>query len=112
MGDHQNQNYISPIYVYQHGIDGDAGEGCGITGGYFFNPAATNYPAELVGRYFFLDYCNRWINMLDLNGTVTRLPFATGIPNFSLGIDVGTDGNLYFLSREDNALYKVVYNAP
>lgn len=104
-----NPAYSNPVYTYQHGA-GD-GRGCAITGGTFFNPGQTNYPGEYIGRYFFQDLCNQWINVLDLSGTTTNSSFATSIGGNALSLTVGNDGNLYFLSRSLNALYKIVYNS-
>jgi glucose/arabinose dehydrogenase len=102
-----NPNFTSPVYAYGHG-SGD-GKGCAITGGVFFNPGSTSYPSVYNGKYFYQDLCNAWINYIDVN-TGARSPFATGLPGQSLALDVGTDGNLYFLSRTNGRLYKIVYN--
>ena len=99
--------YANPVYAYPHG-SGD-GKGCAITGGVFFNPASTNYPAEYRDRFFFLDYCNRWINTLDLAEGATRASFATSVGGGAVSMEVGTDGNVYYLSRNDGALYKIIY---
>ncbi|SKC61487.1 PQQ-dependent sugar dehydrogenase [Ohtaekwangia koreensis] len=107
-GNGSNPAFTNPVYAYPHG-SGD-GNGCAITGGVFFNPSSTNYPAEYIGRYFFQDLCNRWINMLNLSGsTATRLPFATGLGGDALSIDVGNDGNLYYLERSTGALFRIIY---
>ncbi|AYB35114.1 carbohydrate-binding protein [Chryseolinea soli] len=106
-GTSTNTAFTNPVFQYPHG-SGD-GAGCAITGGVFFNPATTNYPAAYRGRYFFQDLCNRWINMLDLTSTTTRLPFATGLGGDALSIDVGNDGNLYYLERSTGALFKIIY---
>jgi glucose/arabinose dehydrogenase len=101
--------YTNPVYSYQHG-SGD-GVGCAITGGAFFNPISTNYPGTYYGKYFFLDYCNRWINSIDpVVSPAVRSPFATTISGSPVIMEVGNDGNLYFLSRANSALYKIVYN--
>ncbi len=107
-----NPAFTNPIYVYPHGSA--IGEGCAITGGTFFNPDSTNYPALYVGNYFFLDFCNGWIDMLTINGTnITHSNFASGIAGYHVGMVTGPDGNLYFASRNDGAIYKIVYgNAP
>lgn len=103
-----NPSYTNPIYTYPHGAA--SGQGCAITGGTFFNPTSTNYPSAYFGKYFFLDYCNNWIDMLTINGTtVTRSNFATGLPSYSVGMEVGPDGNIYYLSRSTNAIYKIMY---
>jgi glucose/arabinose dehydrogenase len=102
-------NFTNPIYSYQHG-SGD-GKGCALTGGTFFYPQTTNYPSIYLGRYFLQDYCNNWINNIDpTQGVPVRSAFATAIQSSSLAVTVGNDGNLYFLSRNTNALYKIIYN--
>ncbi|WP_019989852.1 PQQ-dependent sugar dehydrogenase [Rudanella lutea] len=104
-----NPAFTNPFYTYGHG-DGDS-VGCAITGGTFFNPVQTSYPAEWTGRYFFHDYCNQWINYLDLSGpTPVRGSFATGIPSSPLGISTGPDGNLYFITRDSGHLYRIIYS--
>jgi len=109
-----NPAYTNPIYTYMHG--GGIGFGCAITGGTFFNPTSTNYPSQYIGRYFFLDYCNNWIDQLTLSGTTaTRSNFASSIAGSPVGMATGPDGNLYFLSRTNNAVYKITFtgsNAP
>jgi glucose/arabinose dehydrogenase len=101
-------NYSSPIYAYPHG--GGTGSGCAITGGTFFNPSSTNYPSTYNGRYFFLDYCNNWIDVLTLSGSsASRSNFATNIAGSAVGLTTGPDGNLYFLSRDNSAVYKIAY---
>lgn len=108
-GNSSNPSFTNPVYVYQHGSG--VGNGCAITGGTFFNPVNTNYPSSYNGRYFFMDYCNNWIDMLTLsNGTWTRSNFASNISGLSLGITTGTDGNLYYLSRSNSAVYRIQYS--
>ncbi|MEO8150683.1 MAG: PQQ-dependent sugar dehydrogenase [Bacteroidia bacterium] len=102
-------NFVSPVYSYGHGSANN--EGCAITGGTFFNPPSTNYPAKYTGCYFFVEHCNDWIGMLTPNGSSwTDSTFATGIALGSIGIITGNDGNLYFLSRSGGAVYKIIYN--
>ncbi|GAB4045572.1 PQQ-dependent sugar dehydrogenase [Spirosoma litoris] len=104
-----NTSYSYPVYTYAHGT-GD-GVGCSITGGTFFNPTTTNYPASYVGRYFFPDYCGNWINNINLSANpATRSSFATSVPGGPVGLATGTDGNLYLLSR--GGLYKIIYAVP
>ena len=109
-----NTDFTNPIYTYRHGSG--IGFGCAITGGAFFNPTSTNYPSQYTGRYFFLDFCNNWIDMLTLSGTTaTRANFASSIAGSPVGITTGPDGNLYFLSRANSGVYKITFtgsNAP
>ncbi|HEU5146809.1 MAG TPA: PQQ-dependent sugar dehydrogenase, partial [Chryseosolibacter sp.] len=106
-GPTSDARFQTPVFSYPHG-SGD-GKGCAITGGVFFNPASTNYPAHLKGKYFFQDLCNAWINYLDLSNGVRRNAFASGLPGQALGLTVGRDGNLYYLSRTTGTLYKIIY---
>lgn len=107
-GASSNNAYVNPVYAYQHGSG--SGLGCAITGGTFFNPTATTYPAQYTGNYFFVDYCSKWIERLTLSGsTATRSVFASDIAGSPVCMAAGPDGNLYLLSRTDNAVYKIVY---
>ncbi len=98
---------VDPLYVYHHG-SGDS-LGCAITGGTFFNPDTTNYPPQYINRYYFTDYCGNWINSISIDSSHSFSYMATNIANYSVCIKTGPDGNLYFLSRNNEALYKVTY---
>ncbi len=103
-----NTLYTNPVYTYGHGSG--IGLGCAITGGTFFNPTTTNYPSTYTGNYFFIDYCGNWIDRIAISGsTVTRSNFASSIAGFPVGLISGPDGNLYFLSRTNSSLCKIVY---
>ena len=107
-GTSTNPAYTNPVFAYGHG-EGD-GLGCAITGGTFFNPTATDYPAAAIGKYFYIELCEKWINYIDPTlGTPTGNPFALDIPGSAVEIKTGPDGNLYFLSRTNGALYKIMY---
>lgn len=105
-----NPNYTSPIHYYRH-VEGTP-TGCAITGGTFFSPANTNYPADFHNKYFFMDYCNNWIYYFDPAAPGASTAFATNIGGASINVSTGSDGNLYYLSRIDKKLYKIVYNLP
>ena len=106
-GNSSNPSYTNPRYAYPHGPGQSAG--CAITGGAFFNPAATSYPSQYIGKYFFIDYCNDWINYLDLS-TNQKHNFASNLPGGAANyLKVGTDGNLYYFSISQNKLYKIIY---
>ncbi len=104
-GPSTNPNFTNPVFYYNH--SGAAPTGCAITGGTFFNPTYTSYPASYLGKYFFQDYCSNWIYALDLSGTPTATLFASNIGASSLSVMTGPDGNLYYLSRDAQALYKI-----
>jgi glucose/arabinose dehydrogenase len=101
--------YTNPVYTYPHGSTG-SNDGCAITGGAFFNPSSSNYPSQYTGKYFFLDYCNKWINYLDINGVVTKSDFASNVGQANNYLKVGNDGNLYYYTIQTSVLYKIIYN--
>ncbi|MGE4178951.1 MAG: PQQ-dependent sugar dehydrogenase [Limisphaerales bacterium] len=85
-----------PIFAYPHGSGTSAG--FSITGGAFYAPQSPQFPASYVGTYFFADYVNGWIRVLDpaLGNQVSL--FATGISR-PVDLKVGPDGLLYYLGR-------------
>jgi len=111
-------NYKDPIFDYARN------EGCAITAGAFYNPTTTAFPSSIIGKYFYADYCNGYIRMIDPTNPVGSIGFAT---NISRPIDVEIDnatGSMYYLARaglgggseQDNTsssngeLWKVDYN--
>jgi len=88
-----NPDFCSPLFTYNRNTGFPIG--CAIIGGAFYNPPVQKFPGQYVGKYFFADYCNWWIDVLDTT-TRTATAFATGLGNLS-DMDVGPDGNLYYL---------------
>lgn len=103
-GPTSDARFRSPLYYYGRG------EGCAITGGTFYNPAATQFPSEYVGSYFFADFCSGWIRRLDPASGNTVTGFATGIAS-PVDLKVGADGGLYYLARGAGAVYRIHYRA-
>ncbi|MFM7430483.1 MAG: PQQ-dependent sugar dehydrogenase, partial [Flammeovirgaceae bacterium] len=106
-----NPSFTSPLYAYNHNTRTPTG--CAITGGTYFNPVNTNYPITYVGKLFFQDYCSNWIYFID--PTIASPPatlFGTNVGGTSLSIMTGTDGNLYYLSRAAQRLYRIKYTTP
>jgi len=115
----------NPIYAYQH-FSGTP-QGCAITGGTFYNPPPLcsgeqqfGFPSSYVGKYFFMDLCTRFIYTMDPTqidpaspyGFYKVSPFATGITHSSLTyLIVGPDRNLYYIGRDDGAVYQIRYPA-
>ena len=111
-----NPAFKSPVYAYAHG-DTDS-KGCAVTGGAFYNPKTVAYPSSYVGKYFFTDMCNGWIKVFDpvtqkvepLASQSTAGQASTGIP-VPVGMTVGPDGYLYYLSRtEPSSVYRVGFS--
>lgn len=109
-GNSEYENYVDPIHTYPNNGNRpqfDITErGCAITGGAFVNPDYTNYPSSFYGKYFFIDYCNGWINLLDPS-TNQMTNFSTGLSGGSL--KSGPDGCLYFVNFYGGQLYKIIY---
>jgi glucose/arabinose dehydrogenase len=106
-----NPNHRGPLYVYPHG----SGQflGCAITGGTFYNPPTSQFPAAYVGSYFFSDLCSGWINRFEpstqrFSPRPPVFPFATGISS-PVDLQVGSDGSLYYLARGTGSVYKISY---
>ncbi|MBL7949715.1 MAG: PQQ-dependent sugar dehydrogenase [Bacteroidia bacterium] len=100
--------FDNPFYSYLHGLS--TGQGCAITGGDFFDPDTTNYPTAYQDKYYFIDYCGNWIDYITLSYPPVWSHFASNVANYSVGLMTGPDGNLYFLSRNNEALYKIAYS--
>lgn len=103
----------NPVYVYQTNRNDPpaTGQGCAINGGAFLHGAISNWPATYHGKYFFLDYCGTWIDYINpASASPTRNGFGTGLSDGLTTMKQGIDGDLYFLRRGNNSLYKIVYN--
>ena len=105
-------NYQEPLYDYNHQT------GCSIIGAAFYNPDTYAFPEEYHGKYFFGDYCQGFIKVLDpATGTVLET-FATEVAR-PLAFLVSPDGSFYYLERGNSggntsasqgALVKVTYS--
>ncbi len=109
-------NYRDPVYAYDHGL------GCSIIGAAFCDAATNRFPAIYAGKYFFADYCNGYIKVLNPANGQIESTFATGI-NRPVDFEFAKDGSLYYLERagmgggsmQDNtstnngALWKLTY---
>jgi glucose/arabinose dehydrogenase/chitodextrinase len=86
-----------PIVSYAHNVGT-----CGITGGAFYNPPSSTFPADYQGKYLFSDYCGGVIRRLNpVDGTDTG--FATDIVG-PIALQVAANGDLYYLSWGDGLL--------
>jgi glucose/arabinose dehydrogenase len=120
--------FINPLFAYVHNSNqGPPPYGCAITGGAFYNPPPLcpgdppfGFPSSYIGQYFFMDYCNQWIYMMDPNQIDPTSPhgfhkiqiFASNIPHsFNIYLTVGPDRNLYYLSRDTGSVYQIRYPA-
>lgn len=86
--------HTDPVYSY------DTTVGRAITGGAFYNPQQSQFPASYQGTYFFADFSHAWIRVLDpANG---RVSFFADQLSYPTGLGVGPDGTLWYISRGDD----------
>jgi glucose/arabinose dehydrogenase len=108
-GNSTNPAYTNPVLAYHHTNGTLLQTGCAVSGGGFFRPSSTNYPTQYIGKYFYVDYCNDWINYITTSGG-TPVNFASNVNGAPIGVLEGPDGNLYYMSIAQSGLYKIVYN--
>lgn len=95
----------NPIYATSHATDSDNGFNSAITGGVFYT--GDQFPAEYKGKYFFNDFVNRRMRVLD-PATGKATPFTSLDPG-GMDVDMGPDGSLYLISYHAKWLYKISY---
>lgn len=114
----QNQpaNYQDPLHAYSHQV------GCAVVGATFYRADNPSFPAFYHGKYFFADYCEGFIKVMNPQTGVIEEIFATDA-NRPLQLLVAPNGDLYYLSRagigggsvgdntstNEGALYRVFY---
>jgi glucose/arabinose dehydrogenase len=106
-GPANDPRFQAPLYAYRHGPTPETG--CAITGGAFYDPEEPQFPAPFLGTYLFSDFCSGWIRRFD-PATKAVAAFATGIGS-PIGLQVGDDGSLYYLSYEDGTVSQIRYTA-
>lgn len=107
-GPEQAAGTILPVFAYPH-----TNWGCAITSGVFFNPAATNYPAQYLNRFYFSDWCSAWYRSVDATNPGTggyQELSATGFGSI-LGTSVGIDGNIYYIKyNTTGSVWRIEYD--
>lgn len=93
-----------PLFTYRHTATSPPGTGSGgffvgnaVVGGAFY-PANGPFPARYAGKYFFADYVNRYIAVLDPADAGMAHAFAQ-LSQAPVGLLVGNDGAIYVLGR-------------
>lgn len=107
-----NPNFRAPLYYYEHGDDSN--QGCAITGGTFYNPSNVQFPSAFVGKYFYADYCGRWIRLFNPSNK-TSAGFASPTSGAVVDLTIGPEGALYYLQRSDtptiSGVFRIEYSA-
>ncbi len=97
----------SPVYAYLHATQANPGN-VAISGATFYDPKKSTFPSGYVGLYFFEDFGNGWIHILNPK-TGAELTFATGLTPGMNDMTVGTNGDLYFLNYGAGTLTQIAY---
>ncbi len=95
-GPTSDPRFTGPLHAYAHSTPTDFG--CAITAGVFYDPAQNQFPDEYRGQYYFTDFCNGKLQMLDLSTGAVSV-FGTDLPKFPVAMEVTPDGSLWLLSR-------------
>jgi len=110
-------NYRDPLHYYDHDV------GCAIVGAGFSAPDASLLPPEYRGKFFYGDYCNESISILDIENPDSITTFANHIYR-PVSIRFKDDGTMYVLERsglrggseqanrysKEGVLWKIIYN--
>jgi glucose/arabinose dehydrogenase/chitodextrinase len=95
-----------PFFTYGRNL------GAAAIGGAFYT--GTNYPEAYRGSYFFADYVGNWIRRVgfDASGNPTDvLEFASDLSAPS-NVELGPDGNLYYISFSTGQIRRIRFNGP
>ena len=91
-------DYVVPIVEYGHDMDANPDDGCSVTGGHVYRGTAM---PELIGQYFYADWCAQWVKSLlyenGVAGEPTRWLDQAGQVN-GFGVDAG--GEMYIVTFE------------
>jgi glucose/arabinose dehydrogenase len=88
-----------PVHQYALYSDGT----CSVTGGYVYTGAT--YP-NFQNKYFFTDYCNDKIKMLNSAGVITTSTSFSGNNFTTFGEDI--NGELYIAGITSGTVYKII----
>jgi putative heme-binding domain-containing protein len=87
----RDPRFRAPIHVYRV---------ASVTGAAFCPRASSGmFPAEYQGQYFFMDFVQGWIKVLDPDHPQRSKPFATGLTR-PVDLAFAPDGSLFVLQRD------------
>lgn len=97
----------APLIAYGHN-----GSSAAATGGVFYT--GTSYPSQYQSAYFFADYSQGWIRSAQVDAGNNLLSGPTGFATAAggpVGIEMGPDGDLYYLSINAGELRVIRHQA-
>jgi len=108
-----SQGTVRPPLVAYPRIRLEGSEGSAAVGGLFYTGVA--YPAKYRDAYFYADFGQGWIRYLKVTTSDTLV--SGSIQDFALGadgpvaLDVGRDGNLYYIAISTGELRRIRYGS-
>lgn len=97
-----DSNYRDPIYAYDHDF------GCAVVGAAFYEPDVSLFPANYFGDYFFLDFCEGKLMVMDPDNFEVEI-FGTGLENGYNNLVASPDGYLYLVNFFENSFSRISY---
>ncbi len=85
-------NYQDPIHAYSHSV------GCSITGAAFYDPELATFPELYHGSFFFADYCEGSIRLLNPSDSSVVETFIRDVQR-PVGLLTAQNGDFYYLAR-------------
>jgi glucose/arabinose dehydrogenase len=107
-GPSTDPKFTAPLHAYHHGPVTSDTEGCAISSGAIYAPAKGQFPASYQDQYFFIDYCNNWLHVMDPK-THAVSSFGKGLAANPTILRVGPDGALYYMSRWEEGIYRIAF---
>ena len=89
----ESPEFTEPFYAYSH--HGDAA--C-VVGGAFYEGIAPSFPQPYRGKYFFADFSQGWVRVLD-PATRAVSDFGSGF-GFPVAVALGPDGAMWVLTHD------------
>ncbi len=86
-------DYVDPLFVYDHNV------GCAIVGGVFYAPTNPSYPVQYLDKFFYGDYCNQTIRIMDPETNQSLGVFGSNLKRpVAFAVNPAT-GIFYYLDR-------------
>ena len=85
-------NYTDPLYAYNHDV------GCAAIGAAFYHAETPVFPPQYHDKFFFADYCEGYIKVMDPATGAIEETFATNIDR-PLCLLVAPNGDMYYIER-------------
>ncbi|MEL7424493.1 MAG: PQQ-dependent sugar dehydrogenase [Bacteroidota bacterium] len=85
-------NYQDPLFAYDHGA------GCAVIGAAFYVAETPIFPPQYHDKFFFADYCEGYIKVMNPQTGDIEETFATDV-NRPLSLLVAPNGDMYYIER-------------